>query len=38
MLVDASYVSASGELPIPDRVVAMKSNVSWLQEHGVKEA
>jgi hypothetical protein len=38
VLVDASYVSSTGEHPIPDRVIAMKSNVSWLQEHGAKEA
>lgn len=33
ILIDASYVTATGDVPIPGRVRIPSGNVAWVQEH-----
>lgn len=38
LLLEASrYVTTAGDQPIPDTVVVLKSNVSWIQQHPSKD-
>jgi hypothetical protein len=33
-LVDAHYVTARGDVPIPGTVIVPAANISWIQDHG----